>query len=179
MELGGDEFSTSTSLTTQARSGPSSNCAKHSLGIIRSASSSTTGTVSFSQQLDQGLVAISGGSRTVLFPSSPPISRPTHSGGFGAEPRSSDIHAGQVRASGLYPVHPNSLDHYRKSVYPSGAKSNRVDAALVLDFLYKHPENLRPIRDAVRPAQVCDAPDRRLSEVVFRHLVSEFVAADA
>src|ERR1035438_6749273 len=44
----------------------------------------------------------------------------------------------------LYPIHPNALDHYRKSVYPSGAKSDPADAALILDFLYRHPERLRP-----------------------------------
>jgi hypothetical protein len=44
----------------------------------------------------------------------------------------------------LYPVHPNTLDHYRRSVYPSGAKSDPVDAALILDLLYAHAERLRP-----------------------------------
>ena len=44
MELAGDESCTSTSPITPARSGPNSNCAKLSLGIIPSASSSTTGT---------------------------------------------------------------------------------------------------------------------------------------
>jgi transposase len=44
----------------------------------------------------------------------------------------------------LYPIHPNALDHYRKSLYPSGAKSDPVDAALILDLLYRHPERLRP-----------------------------------
>jgi transposase len=44
----------------------------------------------------------------------------------------------------LYPVHPNTLDHYRKSVYPSGAKSDTSDAALILDLLYTHTERLRP-----------------------------------
>ena len=43
----------------------------------------------------------------------------------------------------LYPIHPNALDHYRKSVYPSGAKSDPSDAALILEFLCKHPERLR------------------------------------
>jgi hypothetical protein len=43
-----------------------------------------------------------------------------------------------------YPIHPNTLDHYRKSVYPSGAKSDPGDAALILDLLYKHTERLRP-----------------------------------
>ncbi|MEP6507650.1 MAG: IS110 family transposase [Gemmatimonadales bacterium] len=44
----------------------------------------------------------------------------------------------------LYPIHPNTLDHYRKSFYPSGAKSDPGDAALILDLLLKHPERLRP-----------------------------------
>jgi transposase len=44
----------------------------------------------------------------------------------------------------LYPIHPNTLNHYRKSVYPSGAKSDPGDAALILDFLYTHTDRLRP-----------------------------------
>jgi transposase len=43
----------------------------------------------------------------------------------------------------LYPVHPSTLDHYRKSFYPSGAKSDPGDAALILELLVKHPERLR------------------------------------
>ena len=43
----------------------------------------------------------------------------------------------------LYPIHPNTLDHYRKSFYPSGAKSDPGDAALILEVLTKHPERLR------------------------------------
>jgi transposase len=43
----------------------------------------------------------------------------------------------------LYPIHPNTLNHYRKSVHPSGAKSDPSDAALILDFLYTHTERLR------------------------------------
>ncbi len=46
----------------------------------------------------------------------------------------------------LFIVHPNNLDHYRKSVYPSGAKSDPVDADLILDFLVKHPDRLRCLR---------------------------------
>jgi len=45
----------------------------------------------------------------------------------------------------LYPIHPNTLDHYRRSLYPSGAKSDPGDAALILDLLWKHPERLRPL----------------------------------
>lgn len=46
----------------------------------------------------------------------------------------------------LYPIHPNTLDHYRKSFYPSGAKSDPNDASLALDLLRRHPERLRPFR---------------------------------
>lgn len=44
----------------------------------------------------------------------------------------------------LYPIHPTTLSHYRKSVYPSGAKSDPGDAVLILDLLYTHRDRLRP-----------------------------------
>ena len=44
----------------------------------------------------------------------------------------------------LYPIHPNTVDHYRKSAFPSGAKSDPGDAVLILDLLYRHTERLRP-----------------------------------
>jgi transposase len=47
---------------------------------------------------------------------------------------------------GLFPVHPNTLDHYRKSFYPSGAKSDPKDADLILDLLQRHPERLRRLQ---------------------------------
>jgi len=40
----------------------------------------------------------------------------------------------------LFPLHPNKLAHYRKSVCPSGAKGDPTDADLILDYLVKHPE---------------------------------------
>jgi len=43
----------------------------------------------------------------------------------------------------LFIVDPSRLDHYRKSVSPSGAKSDPVDGDLILDFLLKHPELIR------------------------------------
>lgn len=46
----------------------------------------------------------------------------------------------------LFPIHPNTLAHYRKSCYPSGAKSDPTDAALILDLLLRHPERLRRLR---------------------------------
>ena len=53
----------------------------------------------------------------------------------------------------LYPVHPSTLDHYRQSFYPSGAKSDPRDAALILELLVKHPERLRVV--------VADTPEAR------------------
>jgi Transposase len=44
----------------------------------------------------------------------------------------------------LYPVHSSTMDHYRKSFYPSGAKSDPTDADLILELLRKHPDRLRP-----------------------------------
>ncbi len=46
----------------------------------------------------------------------------------------------------LFPVHPTSLANYRKSFSPSGAKSDPVDGDLLLDYLVKHPEQLRCLR---------------------------------
>lgn len=43
----------------------------------------------------------------------------------------------------LFPIHPNTLNHYRKSFYPSGAKSDPTDADLILELLRRHPERLR------------------------------------
>ena len=39
----------------------------------------------------------------------------------------------------LFPVHPNTLAHYRQSFYPSGAKSDPSDAGLLLELLVQHP----------------------------------------
>ena len=46
----------------------------------------------------------------------------------------------------LYPVHSSTMDHYRKSFYPSGAKSDPTDADLILELLRKHSDRLRPFR---------------------------------
>jgi transposase/transposase IS116/IS110/IS902 family protein len=46
----------------------------------------------------------------------------------------------------LFPVHPTSLANYRTSFSPSGAKSDAVDGDLTLDYLVKHPEQLRCLR---------------------------------
>jgi hypothetical protein len=46
----------------------------------------------------------------------------------------------------LFAIHPTSLADYRKSFSPSGAKSDSVDGDLILDYLVKHPEQLRCLR---------------------------------
>ena len=60
----------------------------------------------------------------------------------------------KYQALDLYPVHPATLHYYRQSLYPSGAKSDPQDAALILEFLCRHPERLRPV--------VADSDDARL-----------------
>jgi len=46
----------------------------------------------------------------------------------------------------LFPVHPNTLAHYRRSFYPSGAKSDPSDAGLLLELLLHHRDRLRPLK---------------------------------
>jgi len=46
----------------------------------------------------------------------------------------------------LFPVHPTSLANYRKSFSPSGAKCDSIDGDLILDYLVRHPEQLRCLR---------------------------------
>lgn len=43
----------------------------------------------------------------------------------------------------LFPIHPNTLDYYRKAFSPSGAKSDPRDADLILELLVKHPDQFR------------------------------------
>jgi transposase len=63
----------------------------------------------------------------------------------------------------LYPIEPLSLKSYRQALYPSGAQSDPVDAALLVQFLLKHHSALRchrPQSAQVRQgAQYCE--DRR------------------
>jgi transposase len=43
----------------------------------------------------------------------------------------------------IFPVHPTTLAHYRKSFRPSGAKDDPHDAQLLLDILRPHRDKLR------------------------------------
>jgi len=53
----------------------------------------------------------------------------------------------------LYPINPQTLAKFRKALYPSGAKDDPTDAALLLELLEKHREHLR--------VWVPDDPDTR------------------
>jgi transposase len=53
----------------------------------------------------------------------------------------------------LYPINPQSMANYRKTFYPSGAKSDPADAELMADVVRKHRERFRGWRP--------DDPDTR------------------
>jgi len=63
----------------------------------------------------------------------------------------------------LYPIEPLSLKSYRKALYPSGAQSDPVDAALLAEFLLKHHARLRSYRPQSVPVRQCGqyCEDRR------------------
>ncbi len=44
----------------------------------------------------------------------------------------------------LYPIAPHAAAAFRKALYPSGSKDDPTDAALLLEFVRKHRERLRP-----------------------------------
>jgi hypothetical protein len=44
----------------------------------------------------------------------------------------------------LFPINPKALARYREAFYTSGAKNDPTDSELLLDFLTKHSEKLRP-----------------------------------
>jgi transposase len=46
----------------------------------------------------------------------------------------------------LYPIHPATASDFRKAVYPSGSKDDPLDADVLLEFLLKHRDRLRPWR---------------------------------
>ena len=46
----------------------------------------------------------------------------------------------------IYPVHCSTLANYGKSLRPSGAKDDPIDAKLILDILARHRDKLRPLR---------------------------------
>src|SRR5262245_17846332 len=58
----------------------------------------------------------------------------------------------------LYPVHPATSARYRSAWYPSGAKSDPSDTALLLDLVTRHRDRLRPLFP--------DTPETRLLQML-------------
>jgi hypothetical protein len=65
----------------------------------------------------------------------------------------------------LYPIHPAAANDFRKAVYPSGSKSDPVDADLLLDLLLTHRDRLRlwrPDTEQTRELQFLVEDRRRM-----------------
>jgi len=65
----------------------------------------------------------------------------------------------------LYPIHPAAANDFRKAVYPSGSKSDSVDAEVLLDFLLTHRNRLRlwrPDTEQTRELQFLVEDRRRM-----------------
>jgi len=73
----------------------------------------------------------------------------------------------------LYPIHPAAANDFRKAVYPSGSKSDPVDADLLLDFLLTHRDRLRlwrPDTEQTRELQFLVEDRRRMVDEKTRGL---------
>jgi transposase len=46
----------------------------------------------------------------------------------------------------VFPINPHASADYRDSFRPSGAKDDSADALMLLDYMVRHPEKLRPLR---------------------------------
>lgn len=53
----------------------------------------------------------------------------------------------------LYPVHPQTVAHYRRAWHPSGAKDDPLDTELLLEILEKHRGHLRPLAPDSEPTR--------------------------
>lgn len=65
----------------------------------------------------------------------------------------------------LYPIHPATAKDFRKAVYPSGRKSDPLDADVLLDFLLTHRDRLqlwRPDTEQTRELQFLVEDRRRI-----------------
>lgn len=65
----------------------------------------------------------------------------------------------------LYPIHPATAKDFRKAVYPSGSKSDPLDADVLLDFLLHHRNRLRlwqPDTEATRELRFLVEDRRRI-----------------
>jgi transposase len=72
----------------------------------------------------------------------------------------------------LYPVHPATVSRYRAAFFPSGAKGDPTDAALLLDILLNHRQHLRRLNpdtaDTRLIAMLCEQR-RKLVDERTRH----------
>jgi transposase len=46
----------------------------------------------------------------------------------------------------VFPIHPNTAAQFRRSLYPSGAKSDPIDAVVLLELLAHHRDRLRRLK---------------------------------
>lgn len=66
----------------------------------------------------------------------------------------------------LYPIHPSTLANYRKSFYPSGAKSDPGDTRLQLELLTRHRDRLSVLKpDTVETRQLQFLTEQRRKRV--------------
>lgn len=68
----------------------------------------------------------------------------------------------------LFPINPQSLAMYRQAFALSRAKDDPTDAALALEMLSKHRDQLRPLRPQ-------DAPTRALAQITAPALFCDFL----
>jgi transposase len=71
----------------------------------------------------------------------------------------------------LYPINPATSASFRQALYPSGAKSDPVDTALLLELLMSHRKHLRPLHP--------DSPETRRLQILAeqrRNLVDDRTA---
>jgi transposase len=62
----------------------------------------------------------------------------------------------------LYPINPKSLARFREALYPSRSKDDPVDARLLMEFLWKHYDRLRPWKpDTVQTRQLALLSEQR------------------
>lgn len=68
----------------------------------------------------------------------------------------------------IYPINPTSFDQYRRTFANSGAKCDSADAALMLDFLKRHPDSLQRLEPDSVPMRklrgLCEERRRTVDE---------------
>src|SRR3989442_11973839 len=70
----------------------------------------------------------------------------------------------------LYPINPKALARYREAFHTSGAKDDPTDSELLLDFLSKHSEKLRPWIPDAEPTRMLQALCEQRRKLVHRRV---------